>query len=89
MNPLNERERLRQELLELHFGCHESPEALEARIASDPAVRALYDEVRGQAGVLEAAAVEPMPELALSDTDDGGTEFAAASGVFAVIPARG
>lgn len=69
MIPLNERERLRQELLELHFGCHEAPEALRARIATDPTVRALYDEVRGQAGVLEAAALESVPELSLTDVD--------------------
>ena len=54
LNPA-EREQLRQELLELHFGCHEDPARLEARLAKEPAVRALQQEVLAQANVLAAA----------------------------------
>ncbi|MBL8753144.1 MAG: hypothetical protein JNK15_07570, partial [Planctomycetes bacterium] len=50
-----ERDQLAQELLELHFGCHEDPTALEARIAAEPALRALQREVLLQAKVLERA----------------------------------
>ena len=35
----DERDRLEQELLELHFGCHENPEAIEARLAAEPALQ--------------------------------------------------
>lgn len=58
MSPAD-RENLRQELLELHFGCHENPEALEARLAADTEVRALYEEVKGAAAVLDFAARAP------------------------------
>ncbi|MBL9076981.1 MAG: hypothetical protein JNL08_05730 [Planctomycetes bacterium] len=54
----DERDRLEQELLELHFGCHEHPEALAARIAGDPRLQALQREVLAQAAVLERA-VQP------------------------------
>ena len=37
----DERDRLEQELLELHFGCHSNAEAIEARLAAEPALRAL------------------------------------------------
>ena len=33
---------LRQQLLELHYGCHEDPAALEARLATDPELRKLF-----------------------------------------------
>ncbi|MFO1077391.1 MAG: MG2 domain-containing protein [Planctomycetota bacterium] len=60
-----ERDRLEQELLELHFGCHEDPTALQARIAAEPAVRALQQEVLAQAQLLEAAAKPELPRLDL------------------------
>ena len=41
----SEREALRQELLELHFDCHPDPEELRARLAREPELRALFDEV--------------------------------------------
>jgi hypothetical protein len=53
--PPAERERLAQELLELHFGCHEHPEVLQARLDREPALRALQREVLLQARVLERA----------------------------------
>ena len=53
-NPAD-REQLRQELLELHFGCHEDPAQLEARLAAEPALRALQQEVLAQANLLTAA----------------------------------
>ena len=60
-----EREQLAQELLELHFGCHEHPERLLARIAAEPAVRALQQDVLAQARVLEAAVQPATPALVL------------------------
>lgn len=56
-----ERDQLAQELLELHFGCHEDPAALEARLAAEPALRALQQHVLQQAQVLEAA-VKPSTD---------------------------
>ncbi len=59
-----ERERLAQELLELHFGCHEDPAALQARLDREPALRALQQTVLQQARVLEHAvrpAQAPLP----------------------------
>jgi alpha-2-macroglobulin-like protein len=50
-----ERERLAQELLELHFGCHADAEHLEARLAAEPELRALQAEVLQQAALLERA----------------------------------
>lgn len=47
---------LEQELLEFHFGCHEDPDAVQARLDADPELRALFDAVRAQAGLLEDAA---------------------------------
>ncbi|MCB9878817.1 MAG: hypothetical protein H6835_14575 [Planctomycetes bacterium] len=60
-----EREALEQELLELHFGCHEDPDALEARLAAEPALRALQREVLAQAQVLEEAVRPEQPRLEL------------------------
>lgn len=59
-----ERDRLAQELLELHFGCHEDPAALESRLANEPALQALQQEVLQKARVLEAAVkptIAPLP----------------------------
>ncbi|MEQ8764211.1 MAG: MG2 domain-containing protein, partial [Planctomycetota bacterium] len=66
---MNERRReaLRQELLELHFGCHADPDGLQARIDADPALQALAAEVRQEALLLEAAASEPTRELDLPE----------------------
>jgi hypothetical protein len=60
-----ERDRLAQELLELHFGCHEAPESLRARLAAEPALQALQQEVLRQAELLEAAVKPTTPPLAL------------------------
>lgn len=60
-----ERELLTQELLELHFGCHEQPEALEARLQNEPELRALQSEVLSQAQVLEEAVLPEQPRLHL------------------------
>ncbi|HIE71701.1 MAG TPA: hypothetical protein EYP98_16835, partial [Planctomycetes bacterium] len=60
-----EREQLTQDLLELHFGCHEHPEALEARLKSEPALRQLQAEVLSQAQVLEEAVHPEQPRLQL------------------------
>lgn len=62
----SEREHLRQELLELHFGCHADPSALEARLARDPELRALYAEVARTASLLAEAAHEEAGELRLA-----------------------
>lgn len=61
----DERERLTQELLELHFGCHDDPAVLEARLAAEPALRALQDEVLAQAQLLETAVRPEQPRLEL------------------------
>ncbi|MFY9345815.1 MAG: hypothetical protein WAT39_25210, partial [Planctomycetota bacterium] len=58
-----ERERLVQELLELHFGCHPDPEALNARLANEPALRELQQDVLAQARVLEDAVRPTQPPL--------------------------
>ncbi|MEO6594537.1 MAG: hypothetical protein ABIP94_07275, partial [Planctomycetota bacterium] len=50
-----ERDQLEQELLELHFGCHEHPERLQARLDAEPALRALQADVLKQARTLERA----------------------------------
>ena len=55
----NEREQLRQELLELHFGCHPQPDALRARLDEDPEINALYAEVQEMADLLQTAATRP------------------------------
>ncbi|MEZ6037584.1 MAG: MG2 domain-containing protein [Planctomycetota bacterium] len=60
-----EREALEQELLELHFGCHEDPAALEARLDAEPALRALQRDVLAQAQVLEEAVRPEQPRLEL------------------------
>jgi hypothetical protein len=60
-----ERERLAQELLELHFGCHENPGPLQARLAREPALRALQAEVLRQAQTMERAVRQDQPPLAL------------------------
>ena len=60
-----EREQLTQELLELHFGCHEQPEVLEARLAQEPALRELQAQVLSQAQVLEDAVHPDQPRLEL------------------------
>lgn len=60
-----ERERLEQELLELHFGCHPDPAALQARLLAEPALRELQAEVGQQASVLAEAAQPPTAALSL------------------------
>jgi alpha-2-macroglobulin-like protein len=60
-----ERDRLEQELLELHFGCHEDPAALEARLAAEPELRALQQQVLAQATLLEQAVRPAQPPLDL------------------------
>ncbi|HEU4420175.1 MAG TPA: MG2 domain-containing protein, partial [Planctomycetota bacterium] len=62
-----ERDELEQELLELHFGCHENPERIEARLAAEPALRALQAEVLQQAKLLERAARPEQPRLHLRE----------------------
>ena len=60
-----EREQLTQELLELHFGCHERPEVLEERLKNEPALRQLQAEVLAQAEALKDAVHPEQPELEL------------------------
>src|SRR5438552_1171615 len=61
-----ERERLEQELLELHFGCHPEPEALQARLDREPALRELQQRVLRTADVLLVAATPQQAPLPLS-----------------------
>ena len=65
MNDAQNRDALKQELLEYRFGCHPDPEAIEARLR-DPEVAALLKEVDGLAGTLDAAAREAVPSLELT-----------------------
>ncbi|MAG59134.1 MAG: hypothetical protein CMJ83_22845 [Planctomycetes bacterium] len=58
-------EALRQELLEYIYGCHEDAAAIEARIEGEPEVRALLNEVRGMAALLDDAARMPVAPLTL------------------------
>lgn len=62
-----ERDALEQELLELHFGCHEDPAALLARLDREPALRALQSEVIGKAQLLEQAVRPEQPQLELRE----------------------
>jgi hypothetical protein len=61
----DEQDRLEQELLELHFGCHEDPAPLQARLAAEPAVRALQQRVLAQAELLAQAARPEQAPLEL------------------------
>ncbi|MFG0315783.1 MAG: MG2 domain-containing protein [Planctomycetota bacterium JB042] len=75
MNPTNDSprpdrnddagERLRAELLELFYDCHEDPEPLLERIATEPEVAALFEEVRAEAEILGEAARDDVRPLAL------------------------
>lgn len=62
-----EQDRLEQELLELHFGCHPDPDPLQARLAAEPALRALQDRVLQQANLLEQAVRPEQLPLALQE----------------------
>ncbi|MFK7740809.1 MAG: MG2 domain-containing protein [Planctomycetota bacterium] len=62
-----EREQLEQELLELHFGCHESPEQLEARLAAEPQLRKLQQEMLAKADLLAKAVQPEQPKLDLPE----------------------
>jgi len=61
----DEREQLEIELLELHFGCHENPEAIEARLEREPRLRELQRQVIAGANVLEEAVRPEQPRLPL------------------------
>ena len=61
----DDRERRMQELLEYVHGCHEHPQEIERRLEGDAELRALLDEAKRTAGVLERAARAPAPELVL------------------------
>lgn len=76
-----ERDQLAQELLELHFGCHEDPAALEARLAAEPALRALQQQVLQQAQVLEAAVKPSIAPLTLPSTPTAPAATASATQV--------
>jgi len=60
-----ERQQLEQELLELHFGCHPDPEALQARLQREPALRELQQRVLATATLLQRAAAPPQAPLRL------------------------
>ncbi len=59
------REQMKQELLELHFGCHPDPDSLNTRLSQDPELRELQAEVQREATIMEEAASEAIPELSL------------------------
>ncbi|MCP5042806.1 MAG: hypothetical protein GY944_17415, partial [bacterium] len=61
----HEREALEQELLELHFGCHENPDLLEARLRDEPELQKLYADVQRQASIMVTAACDPIGDLEL------------------------
>ena len=60
-----EQQQLEGELLELHFGCHPDPDALQARLLREPALRALQQRVLATANLLQQAAVPPQAPLRL------------------------
>ena len=60
-----ERDRLLQELLELHFGCHPQPELLERRLGEEPELQELQRQALQQARLLEQAAKPDQPALRL------------------------
>lgn len=62
------REQLAQALLELHFGCHDDPASLQARLAAEPALRELQREVLAQARLLETAVKPATPPILLPTT---------------------
>ncbi len=70
-----DREQLAQELLELHFGCHEDPARLEARLAAEPALRELQRQVLAQARVLESAVRPEQAPLALRREPDAARRW--------------
>src|SRR5262245_309970 len=61
----DERQRLEQELLELHFGCHPDPEALTARLQREPELRALQQRALATAALLQEAAQPATAQLQL------------------------
>lgn len=65
MNP-QQLEQLQQELLELHFGCHPDPGALQERLAHEPAVQEVWQQLQQTADLLQEAARDTQPELDLS-----------------------
>lgn len=52
---------LRQELLDYLFGCHADAQALEARLAADPALQRMLDETRPLAALLTEASSDDAP----------------------------
>lgn len=60
-----DRDQLRQELLELHFGCHPDPEALLARLRGDRELQQLQQAALAEAALLERAAMLPIEALSL------------------------
>lgn len=67
MNPAD-RERLLDGLLQLRFGCHPDPDALNLRLRQDPELAALDREAARIATGLSDAARSEMPALALKFT---------------------
>ncbi len=60
---MKNREEMRQELLEYHFGVHEDPERIQALLKRDPEARELHEEVLQTADLLSRAA--RVPEVAV------------------------
>ncbi len=56
-----DRDDLRQELLDYLFDCHADPQALEARLARDPSLRRLLEETRPLAALLTEASSGDAP----------------------------
>ena len=73
MNTHEHDDALEQELLELHFGCHEDPESLQRRIDTDLDLAARFEALGSTATLLEEAAREPVASLDLrTETSDQG-----------------
>src|SRR5262245_4843602 len=51
----------RQELLDYLFGCHDDPQALEARLARDPSLQQMLEETRPLAALLTEASSGDAP----------------------------
>lgn len=65
---MDRHEKLREELLDLAFDCHDEPDALRARIEREPELRALWEEAQAMAGTLRAASRDVPADVSAAMT---------------------
>ncbi len=61
----SDRDRLREEVVEYLFGCHEDPQSMKERLKTDPEAQEVLKEAEAWSSVLQDAAVEPVARLHL------------------------